>query len=652
MRPILHRLIHPCQSAFVPERSIHDNILIAHEIMNKFRHYKGKKGFVALKIDMEKAYDRIEWDFLLACLRQLGFNEIWIDWITECISTVSYSMVINGEPCGFFKPSRGLRQGDPLSPYLFLICMNVLAQRLYDHSVDPKTGLGIKIAPAARRIPCLFFADDSLIFCKTSAQACQQLKNILDVFCMQSGQLINFHKSSLIFSKNTRASDKQAVAGILNIPHSAAIGKYLGCSMFMGRPTKDHFQPLLTKALSKLDTWKAKCFSKAGRMILIQSHLESLPSHTMQRFRLPNQVSAKLDQINREFFWKNSSSRKGFPMVAWDKICRPKSLGGLGLRKTAAVNTAFIAKLAWKFLTQPDNFWVQLLTAKYCTPGGFFHYKIKPSDSWVWKCLLQIRPFLQQGLRWKLGNGKSIHFWTDVWCSHENLVSQVGADLSATTDINIKVCEFITATRQWDLGKLSQVLPPNLVSIVQGIPIPSTDVPDSFCWGLTGSGNFSTKSATWQAHEHVSTNPHAWPYKWLWNLNVMPKIRVFLWQLCHNSLPSRAILSQRGIQLDPSCPVCHTELEDTDHIFFHCPLAKQTWELATLHNWLPSNPFHSSTLPARDQLHALALQKSPLLTRVALLLWSIWKARNNLTFNNVPPQPMGTLLRAKRSWAE
>jgi len=182
--------------------------------MNKFRYYKGKKGFVALKIDMEKAYDRIEWDFLLACLRQLGFDEIWIKWISECISTVSYSIVINGGSCGFFKPSRGLRQGDPLSPYLFLICMNVLARRLYDHSIDPKTGLGIEIAPTARRIPCLFFADDSLIFCKTSVQACQQLKTILDVFCTQSGQLINFHKSSLIFlrtpehltSKRWRAS--------------------------------------------------------------------------------------------------------------------------------------------------------------------------------------------------------------------------------------------------------------------------------------------------------------------------------------------------------------------------------------------------------------------------------------------------------------
>jgi len=157
MRPILQRIIHPTQSVFIPHRTIHDNILIAHEIMTKFKHFKGKKGYVALKLDMEKAYDRIEWDFLLTCLHHLGFHETWIRWIKECISTVSYSVIINGEPTGFFKPTRGLRQGDPLSPYLFIIVMNVLANRLHEQSLNAKSGIGIKIASAAPRIPCLFF---------------------------------------------------------------------------------------------------------------------------------------------------------------------------------------------------------------------------------------------------------------------------------------------------------------------------------------------------------------------------------------------------------------------------------------------------------------------------------------------------------------
>ena len=185
------------------------------------------------------------------------------------------------------------------------------------------------------------------------------MKDVLDTFCTQSGQLVNFHKSSFLFSTNTRNIDKQTVGGIFTIPHSSSFGPYLGCSLFQGRPTPDVFQNLTTKAGAKLDNWRAKCFSKAGRVVLIQSNLESLPTHTMQCYRLPSKITDQLDSINRGFFWKNSKSEKGLPLVAWDKICRPKILGGLGLRKSAAVNTAFLAKLVWKFLTQPENFWVQ-----------------------------------------------------------------------------------------------------------------------------------------------------------------------------------------------------------------------------------------------------------------------------------------------------
>ena len=132
----------------------------------------------------------------------------------------------------------------------------------------------------------------------------------------------------------------------------------------------------------------------------------------------------------------------------------------------------------------------------------------------------------------------------------------------------------------------------------------------------------------------------------------MPKIKVFLWQLCHNSLPSRGTLLRRGIHLDPTCPACLNDIEDTDHIFLHCPKARQVWDLAAVHQWLPLFTFSSLTMSIRDHLHELACQKSPHLSRVVLLLWSIWKSRNALIFKNDTPNSMGTLLRAKRSWAE
>jgi len=180
--------------------------------------------------------------------------------------------------------------------------MDVLANRLHDHSLNAKSEIGIKIAPAAARIPCLFFADDSLLFCKATSQTCQTLKDVLDSFCAQSGQLINFHKSSIVFSKYTRTLDKQVVGGIFNIPHSASIGKYLGCSMFQGRPGTDLFHHLTAKVISKLDSWKMTCFSKAGRVVLIQSNLESLPAHTMQCHQLPHRITDQLDRLHCDFF--------------------------------------------------------------------------------------------------------------------------------------------------------------------------------------------------------------------------------------------------------------------------------------------------------------------------------------------------------------
>jgi len=127
LRSLLDRLVSPCQSAFIPGCLIHENILLTHEIMHKFKKTKGKQACVALKLDMEKAYDKIKWSFVRQCLQQLGFHPQWIHWIMECISSVSYSLLVNDEPTGMIHPTRGIRQGDPLSPYIFIICMEALS---------------------------------------------------------------------------------------------------------------------------------------------------------------------------------------------------------------------------------------------------------------------------------------------------------------------------------------------------------------------------------------------------------------------------------------------------------------------------------------------------------------------------------------------
>jgi len=161
---VLPHIISLEQSAFIPGRLITDNILVAFETLHTMdTRLKGKECFMAMKLDMSKAYDRLEWDFVEGVLRKIGFANRWISLLMSCIRTVTYSILINGQPHGLITPTRGLRQGDPLSPYLFILCAEVLSS-LLQHSSKEGLISGVSLSRGGTRIHHLFFADDSLLF--------------------------------------------------------------------------------------------------------------------------------------------------------------------------------------------------------------------------------------------------------------------------------------------------------------------------------------------------------------------------------------------------------------------------------------------------------------------------------------------------------
>ena len=162
--------------------------MVAYEIMHFLKHKKcGQDSFMATKLDMSKAFDRVEWSFIEKVMRKMGFNENWINLVMNCISSVSYSVIINGTTYGSIMPTRRLRQGDPLSPYLFLLCAEGFSALIHD-AVRNNQLNGISICRGAPRITHLFFADDSLLFCRANGIECSKLKEILSMYELASGK--------------------------------------------------------------------------------------------------------------------------------------------------------------------------------------------------------------------------------------------------------------------------------------------------------------------------------------------------------------------------------------------------------------------------------------------------------------------------------
>ena len=173
-------------------------------------------------------------DFLKAIIGKMGFCATWIGWITACISSVTYSFNINGKQKEFITPSRGIRQGDPLSPYLFLMCSEGLSNLLQKAKVG-KELTGVKISRGAPVITHLFFADDSLVFCKADIQEAGKLMKILKVYEKATGQLINMDKSSVFFSKNTIQSVREKICHTMGSIQQIGQGQYLGLPMIITR---------------------------------------------------------------------------------------------------------------------------------------------------------------------------------------------------------------------------------------------------------------------------------------------------------------------------------------------------------------------------------------------------------------------------------
>ncbi|KAL0340459.1 UNVERIFIED_CONTAM: putative mitochondrial protein [Sesamum radiatum] len=326
LKPLLDTLISPCQAAFVPGRLITDNVLLAFEV-NHFLKTKrwGKKGHMALKLDISKAYDKVEWKFLEKVLVRFGFPPKFIELIMLCVSSVSYSFTLCGSQFGYVLPQRGLRQGDPLSPYLFLLCTEAFSSLLQR---EERMGClqGVAVCRRAPPVSQLLFLDDTLIYCRATVDAALSILEVLRIFGRAAGQEINFNKSSVVFSKNTPSALREGIQGTLQIRVENRHDLYLGLPSVVGKSRRSVFQSIRDRVWNRICSWNEHNLSQAGKEVLIKAVAQAIPTYAMGCFRLPISLVNEIQSMVANYWWHNGEIKK-IHWLSWKKMCIPKALG-------------------------------------------------------------------------------------------------------------------------------------------------------------------------------------------------------------------------------------------------------------------------------------------------------------------------------------
>ena len=366
LRPYLDKLISPMQTAFVPGRKGIDNIIIAQEIIHGLGKKKGRTGYMALKIDLEKAYDKLEWSFIRDILIRVNLPMDIIDLIMSCVSTVSMPILFNGEALDLIFPSRGIRQGNPISPYLFIIFMDYLGQFI-EEKCSENLWQPVKASQSGLAFSHLFFADDLIFFAKADGVNSAAIGDVLDTFCSISSQTVSEAKPRVYFSPNVDSDTRESLCDILGFASTPFLGKYLGFPLKQPSSSSHDYDFILDRVKQKLTGWKANCLSLVGRRVLIQSSLVAIPSYIMQCSYLPGRVLDGLDRLNRNFLWGSTDAAKKIHWVGWEKVMKSKEEGGLGLQIAKRRNVALLAKLNWRFQMEGEAYWVRVLKTKNCS---------------------------------------------------------------------------------------------------------------------------------------------------------------------------------------------------------------------------------------------------------------------------------------------
>ena len=291
LKEVIGELIGPFQYAFIPGRQLPDCVVMAGEILAAWKE-QGMKGFM-WKEDFAKAYDSLDWRYLWVVLRKRGFPEEWIRWMKRCVTSHSFSVLLNGRPTGeWIRPQRGIRLGCPLAQMLFVLTADVL-YRSTAQACARGSLKGFQTHSQPLGIPLLQYADDTMFFMEGSVVEAKNLSALLDVFADCSGLCLNRDKSE--FKGYGLSQEEESICShALGTPVGVLPMRYLGLPLAAGQLQVEDWQPVVGKVEKQLEGWKAKVLSKGGRLVLLRSVILAIPTFYLSVFKIPATIEQRL----------------------------------------------------------------------------------------------------------------------------------------------------------------------------------------------------------------------------------------------------------------------------------------------------------------------------------------------------------------------
>ncbi|GKV09841.1 hypothetical protein SLEP1_g21281 [Rubroshorea leprosula] len=564
-------------------KAVGDSVLILNEVVHEVKSRK-QQSFM-FKADFEKAYDCVDWGFLDWMMDSMGFGDKWRKWIRECLSTARISVLINGSPTKEFSVSKGLRQDDPLSPFLFLLVGEGLCG-LVKKAEGEGLLRGVEIGRGGVVLSLLQFADDTVFIGTADAENVRVVKAILFWFELISGLKIDFSKSHL-YGFNISEGWLQGAADMLH----CGVGKvpfiYLGLPVGGNPGRKRCWKSIIERFHQKLATWKSPLLSFGGRITLINS---------------------------RNFFWGGVSLAKKIPWVSWECMCAEKGKGGLGVVDLERKNGALLGKWWFRLGDGLDSLWKRMIWGKYY--GGRRERDVTSVEclnmSRIWKDIVCLGSRSERFTKMKEGVLKDMGGWCgDNW---------------------VWEC-------RWRCGSRGRAAEEEEIfrAMINGFTL-RIDREDVWKWVHSSDGCYSVKAA----YEFLTPTSCFVEEKWakvIWNRYVPSKVSVFGWRLFLNRLATKENLCKRGIVLsggDKGCVFCHEGEEHLHHIFCGCKRVWLVW-MKVLGWWeiqgvLPNDLFSWVELVVFEIGGGVLKELGALMFLVTA--WFIWYWRNLYVFRS------------------